>query len=156
MKATGIVRRIDDLGRIDIPKEICRTPCICGGEPLQIDRSGERSDIKSTFPTQGISCEGKVAFCIRLGVDQRISFTTKYWAPAALAAAMPWGESSKMTVFSGLEEKCSIAMRKPSGAGLFRGISAWVRIRSKTETFPKSSKISYTLFRAAVLTSAML
>ena len=35
MKATGIVRRIDDLGRIVIPKEIRRTLRICEGDPLQ-------------------------------------------------------------------------------------------------------------------------
>ena len=43
MKATGIVRRIDDLGRIVIPKEIRRTLRIKEGDPLEIftDRQGE-------------------------------------------------------------------------------------------------------------------
>ena len=36
MKATGIVRRIDDLGRVVIPKEIRRTMRIREGEPYQI------------------------------------------------------------------------------------------------------------------------
>lgn len=36
MKATGIVRRIDDLGRIVIPKEIRRTMHIREGDPLLI------------------------------------------------------------------------------------------------------------------------
>ena len=35
MKATGIVRRIDDLGRVVIPKEIRRTLRIREGDPLQ-------------------------------------------------------------------------------------------------------------------------
>ena len=35
MKATGIVRRVDDLGRIVIPKEIRRTLRIREGDPLQ-------------------------------------------------------------------------------------------------------------------------
>ena len=34
MKATGIVRRIDDLGRVVIPKEIRRTMRILEGDPL--------------------------------------------------------------------------------------------------------------------------
>lgn len=36
MKATGIVRRIDDLGRVVIPKEIRRTMKIKEGDPLEI------------------------------------------------------------------------------------------------------------------------
>lgn len=36
MKATGIIRRIDDLGRVVIPKEIRRTMKICEGDPLEI------------------------------------------------------------------------------------------------------------------------
>ena len=36
MKATGIVRRIDDLGRVVIPKEIRRTMRIRDGDPSQI------------------------------------------------------------------------------------------------------------------------
>lgn len=36
MKATGIVRRIDDLGRVVIPKEIRRTASIREGDPLEI------------------------------------------------------------------------------------------------------------------------
>jgi len=38
MKATGIVRRIDDLGRVVIPKEIRRTMRIREGDPLQMTR----------------------------------------------------------------------------------------------------------------------
>lgn len=43
MKATGIVRRIDDLGRIVVPKEIRRTMRIREGDPLEIftDSDGE-------------------------------------------------------------------------------------------------------------------
>ena len=43
MKATGVVRRIDDLGRVVIPKEIRKTLRIKEGEPLEIftDREGQ-------------------------------------------------------------------------------------------------------------------
>ena len=43
MKATGIVRRIDDLGRVVIPKEIRRTMRIREGDPLEIytENTGE-------------------------------------------------------------------------------------------------------------------
>ena len=42
MKATGIIRRIDDLGRVVIPKEIRRNLCIREGDPLEIfvDKGG--------------------------------------------------------------------------------------------------------------------
>ena len=61
MKATGIVRRIDDLGRVVIPKEIRRTMRIREGDPLEIytDKDGEVIFKKyspvgelSTFATQ--------------------------------------------------------------------------------------------------------
>ncbi len=43
LKATGVVRRIDDLGRIVIPKEIRKTLRIKEGDPLEIftDKEGE-------------------------------------------------------------------------------------------------------------------
>ena len=43
MKATGIVRRIDDLGRVVVPKEIRRTLRIREGDPMEIftDKEGE-------------------------------------------------------------------------------------------------------------------
>ena len=40
MKATGIVRRIDDLGRVVIPKEIRRTMRIREGDPLHTTLTG--------------------------------------------------------------------------------------------------------------------
>ncbi len=47
MKATGIVRRIDDLGRVVIPKEIRRTLRIREGDPLQITLTNEDSFCKA-------------------------------------------------------------------------------------------------------------
>jgi transcriptional pleiotropic regulator of transition state genes len=41
MKATGIVRRIDDLGRVVIPKELRRTMGLAEGDPLEIFVDGE-------------------------------------------------------------------------------------------------------------------
>ncbi|WP_457786213.1 AbrB/MazE/SpoVT family DNA-binding domain-containing protein [[Kitasatospora] papulosa] len=42
MKATGIVRRVDELGRVVIPKELRRTLGIAEGDPLEIFVDGER------------------------------------------------------------------------------------------------------------------
>lgn len=41
MKATGIIRRIDDLGRVVIPKEIRRSCHIREGDPLEIFREND-------------------------------------------------------------------------------------------------------------------
>ena len=51
MKATGIVRRIDDLGRVVIPKEIRRTMRIREGDPLEIYTSNDGEVIfKKYYP----------------------------------------------------------------------------------------------------------
>ena len=51
MKATGIVRRIDELGRVVIPKEIRRTQRIRRGDPLETSQQGTaRSSSKNIRP----------------------------------------------------------------------------------------------------------
>ena len=49
MKATGIVRRIDDLGRIVIPKEIRRTLRIREGDPLLITLLQSENAVNKRF-----------------------------------------------------------------------------------------------------------
>lgn len=51
MKATGIVRRIDDLGRVVIPKEIRRTCNIREGDPLEIFLQDDGIVFKKYIPT---------------------------------------------------------------------------------------------------------
>lgn len=53
MKATGIVRRIDDLGRVVIPKEIRRTMRIREGDPLEIYTSAEGEVIFRKYSALG-------------------------------------------------------------------------------------------------------
>ena len=50
MKATGIVRRIDELGRVVIPKEIRRTLRIREGDPLEIFTERETLLLKKYSP----------------------------------------------------------------------------------------------------------
>lgn len=50
MKATGIVRRIDDLGRVVIPKEIRRTMGVNEGDPLEIFVDGQQVILRKYSP----------------------------------------------------------------------------------------------------------
>lgn len=50
MISTGIVRRIDDLGRIVIPKEVRRRMHICEGDPLEIFMNGTVIALKKYNP----------------------------------------------------------------------------------------------------------
>ena len=58
MKATGIVRRIDDLGRVVIPKEIRRTLRIREGDPSQI-----------TLKNWQVFCFGLLDLTKRIGLE---------------------------------------------------------------------------------------
>jgi len=55
MKATGIVRRIDDLGRVVIPKEIRRTLNIREGDPLEIYVDGDGIIFRHYTPWKNMS-----------------------------------------------------------------------------------------------------
>lgn len=63
MKATGIVRRIDDLGRVVIPKEIRRTMRIREGDPLEIYTSKEGEVIFKKYSLMGDIDDLAVQFC---------------------------------------------------------------------------------------------
>lgn len=58
MKSTGIVRRLDDLGRICIPREILRTHNIKPGDALEIFTDGDAIMLRKYAP--GCSICGKV------------------------------------------------------------------------------------------------
>lgn len=50
MKATGIVRRIDDLGRVVIPKELRRTLGVETGDPVEFFADGEKVIVRKYHP----------------------------------------------------------------------------------------------------------
>ena len=60
MKATGIVRRVDELGRLVIPKEIRRTMRLAEGTPLEIFyRQGRADYSKKIFSNDGVGSFAK-------------------------------------------------------------------------------------------------
>ncbi len=73
MKATGIVRRIDDLGRVVIPKEIRRTLRIKEGAPLEIYTDGN----------------GEVIFKKYSPMGELVNFATLYTEVLAKISGMP-------------------------------------------------------------------
>lgn len=102
MKATGIVRRIDDLGRVVIPKEIRRTMRIREGDPLEIytDREGEVIFKKyspigelAAFAGQYAetlhkTCQMAVVICDRDAVIACAGIPKKEYADRKLSAAL--------------------------------------------------------------------
>lgn len=67
MKATGIVRRIDDLGRVVIPKEIRRTLRIREGDPLEIFTEKDGEVIFKKYSPMGELSEFADQICESLG-----------------------------------------------------------------------------------------
>ena len=65
MKATGIVRRIDELGRVVIPKEIRRTQRIRRGDPLEIFTTGDGEVIFKKYSPVGELQGGAVQYADR-------------------------------------------------------------------------------------------
>ncbi|MBQ3549023.1 MAG: AbrB/MazE/SpoVT family DNA-binding domain-containing protein [Oscillospiraceae bacterium] len=74
MKATGIVRRIDDLGRVVIPKEIRRTMRIREGDPLEIYTTKEGEVIFKKYSLLGGLEDFAAQFCDTL--NRSTDFTT--------------------------------------------------------------------------------
>ena len=69
MKATGIVRRVDDLGRIVIPKEIRRTLKIREGDPLEIYTEKDGGVIFRKYSPMGDLQEFATQICESIGAN---------------------------------------------------------------------------------------
>ncbi|MBQ9168044.1 MAG: AbrB/MazE/SpoVT family DNA-binding domain-containing protein [Oscillospiraceae bacterium] len=69
MKATGIVRRVDDLGRIVIPKEIRRTLRIREGDPLEIYTEKDGGVIFRKYSPMGDLQDFAAQICDAIGAN---------------------------------------------------------------------------------------
>ena len=69
MKATGIVRRVDDLGRIVIPKEIRRTLRIREGDPLEIYTDKDGGVIFRKYSPMGDLQDFAAQICDSMGTN---------------------------------------------------------------------------------------
>ncbi len=85
MKATGIVRRVDDLGRIVIPKEIRRTLRIREGDPLEIYTEKDGGVIFRKYSPMGDLQEFAAQMCEAIGsATGRIAAVTDRYSIIAL------------------------------------------------------------------------
>ena len=88
MKATGIVRRVDDLGRIVIPKEIRRTLRIREGDPLEIYTEKDGGVIFRKYSPMGELQDFASQICESIGANTgRIAAVSDRDAIIALAGA---------------------------------------------------------------------
>ncbi len=120
MKATGIVRRIDDLGRVVIPKEIRRTLRIKEGDPLEIftDREGEVIFKKYSPIGELGDFASDFAESIARAVQSAVCITDRDTIIAVSGA--PKKELFERRISSGLEqimdEKVAYSMKNPASA----------------------------------------
>ena len=88
MKATGIVRRVDDLGRIVIPKEIRRTLKIREGDPLEIYTEKDGGVIFRKYSPMGDLQDFAAQICESIGTNTgRIAAVSDRDAIIALSGA---------------------------------------------------------------------
>ena len=71
MKATGIVRRIDELGRVVIPKEIRKTLNIQEGDALEIFLDSENGLILKPYNPEGLSYKRIAQDYANLTIEER-------------------------------------------------------------------------------------
>lgn len=139
MKATGIVRRIDDLGRVVIPKEIRRTMRIREGDPLEIftDREGEvilkkyspigeLSDFAAQYAETLAKTSGHV-ICItdkdsviavsgapkKEFVEKRVSSDIEKVMQEKSTFVMQPGDEKRISIIEGMDDKYTAAVVVP-------------------------------------------
>ncbi|MGF0471185.1 AbrB/MazE/SpoVT family DNA-binding domain-containing protein [Lysinibacillus fusiformis] len=61
MKSTGMVRKVDELGRVVIPKELRRTLGIDNQDPLEIFIDGDKVILKKYKPNMACAVTGEVS-----------------------------------------------------------------------------------------------
>ena len=95
MKATGIVRRIDDLGRIVIPKEIRQNTKIKEGDPLEIFLGSEGELIlKKAIPEEKTLTTKDIDSFFKKHLKEDVNINDGYQVGFYNAVKYLWGEMS--------------------------------------------------------------
>lgn len=116
MKATGIVRRIDDLGRVVIPKEIRRTMRIREGDPLEIYTAADGEVIFKKYSPMGEMSQMAVQFADALSKHTELPVIITDRDHCIAAAGTSKREAMERRISAGLEELMESRRNFISGA----------------------------------------
>ena len=130
MKATGIVRRIDDLGRVVIPKEIRRTMRIREGDPLEIYTTREGEVIFKQYSLIGGLEDFAAQFCDTL--SRSTDFTAAVTDRDAVIAVA--GPGKRELLGKSVSDQLEKIMAERS-LYHFTGLGAMPRVCGDNETF---------------------
>lgn len=125
MKTTGVVRRIDDLGRIVIPKEIRRTLRIRDGESLEIYVDKEMIALKKYSPMDDLEDISKAFVdAIYQSIQQNILVTDRdtFIAAAGNVKKKYIGKTISSYLEQAIEEREVIVQKSPKSIELVSGI----------------------------------
>ena len=148
MKATGIVRRIDDLGRVVIPKEIRRTLRIREGDPLEI----------YTDP------EGEVIFKKYSPVGEMSPFAAQYAEVLSKTASLPTVicDTDHVIAAAGVSKKEYLERRvTPALEDLMEGRRSFVAAKAgdhlqPVEGIERSDAVAYPIIASGDVTGAVV
>lgn len=127
MKATGIVRRIDDLGRIVIPKEIRRTMRIREGDPMEIFTSREGEILLKKYSPVGELGEfaSELAESVAQTIGELICVTDRDYVIAAAGAGKKEveGKTLEQAFQAAIDKRCNqvVASDKSEAIPVFQG-----------------------------------
>ena len=174
MKATGIVRRIDDLGRVVIPKEIRRVLRIRDGDPLEIYTAGDGEVIfKKYSPIGELSttaaqyaeamikhtnspviicdrdhCVAAAGIAKREVLERRIAPALEELIEARSAFILDSPEKAPISALEGIDRKAAVAVPIISSGDLSGAV---VLLLSDSGTLPDETDIKLTRVAAAFL-----
>ncbi len=148
MKATGIVRRIDDLGRVVIPKEIRRTLRIREGDPLEIFTDAE----------------GGVIFKKYSPVGELSGFASQYAEVLSRTANLPVlvSDCDHIVAVAGVSRKEYLERRiTPALEEYMRGRQRYVAARGEPELRPvegvgRTAGVAYPIIASSDVTGSVL
>ena len=126
MKATGIVRRIDDLGRVVLPKEIRKTMRIREGDPLEIYTDSSGSIIFKKYSQLGENTE--VVRCLCRALHKALGLPCAVSDRSAVVAACgAYEDIQDKTISDGVKDALGARNAEdfPEGIELCQGCKAY-------------------------------